>query len=699
MTAAPGRYLRRLAVIVPAQRPGLARAEPFPPRPLDEPRDRDGHPLNPRRLGRRPPLRAASCAPRTCCAPASSASRRATRRCAPSSHLTRGRAGRARALDAGARRGPLHGLPLGVKDIFDTAGLPTGSARRSTPATARRATPRRWRCAARPAPDARQDRTTRVRHLRRRRRATRTTGAHAGRLVGRLGRGGGRRPGAARPRHADGRLDHAPGRLLRRRRLQAERRARAARGVKSLQSDTLDSGRRLRARRARRRAARRGAAGDDGLTGRGRASAGRCPAASACSGARSGRWPARTRRTAWSLALRTARAARAVEDARAAERSRPDRLADRRHGPRGRALAGPGVGPTAAAGRPDRAMLDAGARDRRRKARARNIERRSPARRAIERPVRAPRRAARAQRGRRGRGREATGDPFLRAWTLLGLPCLHLPVGRGRHGLPIGLQLVGRFARTTGWLAGTLWVEAALHHSGHGGGVSLSAAGAAAGLRLASSSRSRAAGRTEPPSAHHPAVEVGHLLGAHQMRHRVLVPRDVVAERLQRVARRGRAVAAGSPGRARGPGRSARRRWLRGAGSGGGGQRQVARQRRGCQASCSQWRRPRQQRQRAALREAREHDARAPRCRAPARRDQPVEAAQRLAQARLRPRAHLELGAGCRTRRACTCQCSSSPAAPARAGTRSAPRPTAASSSSRTIGTKSWPSAPGRAAR
>ncbi len=31
----------------------------------------------------------------------------------------------ARALDAGAVRGPLHGLPLGVKDLFDTFDLPT----------------------------------------------------------------------------------------------------------------------------------------------------------------------------------------------------------------------------------------------------------------------------------------------------------------------------------------------------------------------------------------------------------------------------------------------------------------------------------------------------------------------------------------------------------------------------------------------
>lgn len=39
---------------------------------------------------------------------------------------------------------------------------------------------------------------------------------------------------------------------------------------------------------------------------------------------------------------------------------------------------------------------------------------------------------------------EGTGDPlYCRPWTVLGLPCLHLPLGRGRHGLPIGLQLIG----------------------------------------------------------------------------------------------------------------------------------------------------------------------------------------------------------------------------------------------------------------
>ncbi len=38
-----------------------------------------------------------------------------------------------------------------------------------------------------------------------------------------------------------------------------------------------------------------------------------------------------------------------------------------------------------------------------------------------------------------------TGDPvFGRVWTLLGMPCVHLPFFRGRSGMPVGLQLIGR---------------------------------------------------------------------------------------------------------------------------------------------------------------------------------------------------------------------------------------------------------------
>ena len=57
-------------------------------------------------------------------------------------------------------------------------------------------------------------------------------------------------------------------------------------------------------------------------------------------------------------------------------------------------------------------------------------------------------------------GTEATGDPlFCRGWTLLGLPCIHLPFTTGQHGLPVGLQLVGRFGDDQRLLAAAQWVH------------------------------------------------------------------------------------------------------------------------------------------------------------------------------------------------------------------------------------------------
>jgi Asp-tRNA(Asn)/Glu-tRNA(Gln) amidotransferase A subunit family amidase len=39
-----------------------------------------------------------------------------------------------------------------------------------------------------------------------------------------------------------------------------------------------------------------------------------------------------------------------------------------------------------------------------------------------------------------------TGNPtFCRGWTLLGLPCIHIPFAHGPAGLPVGLQVVGPF--------------------------------------------------------------------------------------------------------------------------------------------------------------------------------------------------------------------------------------------------------------
>lgn len=57
-------------------------------------------------------------------------------------------------------------------------------------------------------------------------------------------------------------------------------------------------------------------------------------------------------------------------------------------------------------------------------------------------------------------GLDATGDPvFCRAWTLLGLPCVHLPFARGRLGLPVGLQLVGRWGQDHSLLAAAHWMH------------------------------------------------------------------------------------------------------------------------------------------------------------------------------------------------------------------------------------------------
>lgn len=57
-------------------------------------------------------------------------------------------------------------------------------------------------------------------------------------------------------------------------------------------------------------------------------------------------------------------------------------------------------------------------------------------------------------------GLDGTGDPlFCRSWTLLGLPCVHLPFARGRTGLPVGLQLVGAYGDDHRLLAAAHWVH------------------------------------------------------------------------------------------------------------------------------------------------------------------------------------------------------------------------------------------------
>jgi Asp-tRNA(Asn)/Glu-tRNA(Gln) amidotransferase A subunit family amidase len=60
-------------------------------------------------------------------------------------------------------------------------------------------------------------------------------------------------------------------------------------------------------------------------------------------------------------------------------------------------------------------------------------------------------------------GLASTGDPmFNRLWTLLGPPCINVPGLADPHGLPLGVQIVGRFARDRTALEAAWFVERAL---------------------------------------------------------------------------------------------------------------------------------------------------------------------------------------------------------------------------------------------
>jgi Asp-tRNA(Asn)/Glu-tRNA(Gln) amidotransferase A subunit family amidase len=66
-------------------------------------------------------------------------------------------------------------------------------------------------------------------------------------------------------------------------------------------------------------------------------------------------------------------------------------------------------------------------------------------------------------------GLESTGDPiFNRIPTLLGLPCLNLPCGSGPSGVPLGVQLVGAPYGEGSLVAGAGWIAEQLEASGFG---------------------------------------------------------------------------------------------------------------------------------------------------------------------------------------------------------------------------------------
>jgi len=54
---------------------------------------------------------------------------------------------------------------------------------------------------------------------------------------------------------------------------------------------------------------------------------------------------------------------------------------------------------------------------------------------------------------------QGTGDPlFCRVWTLFGAPCIHLPFHTGPQGLPVGLQVIGRSGDDHRTLAIARWM-------------------------------------------------------------------------------------------------------------------------------------------------------------------------------------------------------------------------------------------------
>ncbi len=65
--------------------------------------------------------------------------------------------------------------------------------------------------------------------------------------------------------------------------------------------------------------------------------------------------------------------------------------------------------------------------------------------------------------GEAPQGRDFTGDPlFNKVWTVLGWPCVTIPCGTGDMGLPLGVQIVGPMHSDSQTLAIAAWLEQAL---------------------------------------------------------------------------------------------------------------------------------------------------------------------------------------------------------------------------------------------
>jgi Asp-tRNA(Asn)/Glu-tRNA(Gln) amidotransferase A subunit family amidase len=61
------------------------------------------------------------------------------------------------------------------------------------------------------------------------------------------------------------------------------------------------------------------------------------------------------------------------------------------------------------------------------------------------------------------KGLASTGDPrFNRLWTLMGVPCVNIPAYVADGGLPVGVQVIARFGDDAGALAAARFIEGAL---------------------------------------------------------------------------------------------------------------------------------------------------------------------------------------------------------------------------------------------
>lgn len=57
-------------------------------------------------------------------------------------------------------------------------------------------------------------------------------------------------------------------------------------------------------------------------------------------------------------------------------------------------------------------------------------------------------------------GLESTGSPVMnRVWTLLHVPCVNVPFAKGTRGLPLGMQVIGRCGDDARTLAAAAWIE------------------------------------------------------------------------------------------------------------------------------------------------------------------------------------------------------------------------------------------------